>query len=165
MPIIGLLSDSHGQASITRRGVDVLLAEGVSLILHLGDIGSFDVIDALATDAAESRIVFGNTDMDQASMARYAQGLGIAVDDPVGRLDWEGQRLVFMHGHNPNAMTQALADQVDYLCHGHTHEKRDQRCGATRVINPGALCRAAQYTVATLDTQRDQLHFHPVARD
>ena len=165
MPIIGLLSDSHGRASITRRGVDLLLAEGVTLILHMGDIGRFEVIDALATGKVESRIVFGNTDMDKANMARYAEGLGISVDDPVGRLDWGGQKLVFMHGHLPNAMAQALADQVNYLCHGHTHEMRDQRCGSTRVINPGALCRAAQYTVATLDTQRDQLNFHTLARD
>jgi hypothetical protein len=34
--------------------------------------------------------------------------------------------------------------------------------GKMRLINPGALHRAAEKTVATLDTERDLLKFHVV---
>jgi hypothetical protein len=54
-------------------------------------------------------------------------------------------------------MRSALAQGVDYLCHGHTHVVRDERIGQTRVINPGALFRAARYTVALLDMAADRL--------
>ena len=59
-------------------------------------------------------------------------------------------------------MQQALDDGVRYLCHGHTHARADGRQGPTRVINPGALFRATVYSVAVLDPETDQLHFHEV---
>ena len=49
MPLIGLLSDSHGRAPTTQRGVDLLLDGGAELLLHLGDVGTVEVIDALCT--------------------------------------------------------------------------------------------------------------------
>ena len=54
-------------------------------------------------------------------------------------------------------MDVALADGVDWLLHGHTHQVRDERIGRTRIINPGALQRARRYTVGLLDTESDSL--------
>lgn len=169
MPRIGLLSDSHGRAKTTRQAVDVLLSHDVNLLVHLGDVGTVEVIDALAAEsqdgsgrAIESHLVFGNTDWDSVALARYARDLGVRVDDPVGRLPVEDGTLVFCHGHQFDVLDQALAEQVRYLCHGHTHRARDQRQGSTRVINPGALFRARQYTVAVLDTAADDLTFFAV---
>ncbi|MEX1017347.1 MAG: metallophosphoesterase family protein [Phycisphaeraceae bacterium] len=169
MPKIGLLSDSHGRSSTTRRAVDVLLSHDIDVLLHLGDVGTVEVIDALAVDATdaggrpvEAHLVFGNTDWDLAGLARYARDLGVQVDHPVGRLPLEEGTLVFCHGHEPDVLTQALAEQVRYLCHGHTHRTLDQRQGPTRVLNPGALFRARRYTVAVLDTARDDVTFFPV---
>ena len=45
------------------------------------------------------------------------------------------------------------------MIHGHTHRQADRREGRTRIINPGALHRAATKTVAILDTVEDELHF------
>jgi len=166
---IGLLSDSHGRAATTQRAVRLLLDQRVDLLVHLGDVGNVDVIDALIEQIDEAgdldpavHAVFGNCDWDAEALARYAEALGIAVDHPVGRLEVDGKTLVFQHGHQEAAMDQALAEGVDYLCHGHTHRKRDERVGPTRVINPGALFRAADYTVAVLDVGRDALTFHTV---
>lgn len=160
MPRVGLLSDSHGDAAATRRGVRLLIAQRAQTLLHLGDVGTTQVIDELLVEGIESRLVFGNTDMDIRGLTGYARDLRIAVDHPVGRLTWNGKSLAFTHGHRPGAMTQALQDQVHYLCHGHTHETRDDRHGRTRIINPGALFRATRHTVAILDTDADVLSFH-----
>ncbi len=165
MPRIGLLSDSHGRAATTRKGVSALLDQGVDVLLHLGDIGTVDVIDALAVNVPgtdqqiEAHVVFGNTDWDAEALGAYAQDLGITVDHPVGRLALGGGELVFCHGHLSRDMEQALAEHVKYLCHGHTHRTMDERAGDTRVINPGALFRASDYTVALLDTDADALRF------
>jgi len=169
MPRIGLLSDSHGRADTTARAVDVLVEQGVDMLIHLGDVGGTRVIDELLTvnaegDAIEARLVFGNTDWDAADLERYARSLGVAVDDPVGELDLPDGRLVYQHGHLAGRLRDALASEPAWLCHGHTHEVRDETVGPTRFINPGALFRAARYTVAVLETESNQLTFHDVVR-
>lgn len=178
MPKIGLLSDSHGRAVTTRRAVDILLDAGAEVLIHLGDVGTVEVIDALCIDRLgtdrqiEAHLVFGNTDWDLASLSEYAGDLDVAVDHPVGRLKLDDaaaagnatgiDELVFCHGHETAPMQQALRDGVRYLCHGHTHTRGDDRQGQTRVINPGALFRASVYSVALLDTARDQLDYFEV---
>ncbi len=169
MPKIGLLSDSHGRAATTRRAVAVLLQQGAEVLVHLGDVGTVEVIDALCVDhpktgeQIEAHLVFGNTDWDIDSLAEYAHDLDVVVDHPVGRLLLDdGGKLVFCHGHEAAPMQQALADGVRYLCHGHTHAQADDRRGSTRVLNPGALFRASVYSVAVLDTATDRVVFHAV---
>lgn len=146
--------------------MDLLVQHGAQRLIHLGDVGTVEVIDQLvvvppgSADALPAHLVFGNVDWDAASLQRYAQAIGVRVDHPVGRLDLEGgRRLVFMHGDDAGALAQALAQGVTYLCHGHSHRQVDERRGATRVINPGALFRAAVYSVALLDTQADTVDF------
>ena len=168
LPRIGLLSDSHGRARTTQRAVDTLVAQGIDMLIHLGDVGTVDVIDALAVPAPdengqiEAHLVYGNTDWDLRELSEYATDMDLTVDHPVGRIDLEEGQLVFCHGHEPEVMNPALADGARYLCHGHTHEAADDRRGSTRVINPGALFRAKTYSVAILDTTTDQLVFLPV---
>jgi predicted phosphodiesterase len=147
--------------------VELLVAQNVDMLLHLGDVGSVEVIDALLTPGPsggqiEAHVVFGNTDWDAVNLGRYAQSLGIQVDDPMGVLAVDGGDLAFTHGHDADRMAQALARGVRYLCHGHTHRPTDQTTGNTRIINPGALFRAKRYTVAVLSTAQDELAFYPV---
>ena len=164
MAKVGLLSDSHGRATTTRRAVQLLIEHGAEVLVHLGDVGTVEVIDALVERLdADGRLdppvhlVFGNTDWDIDPLGEYARRLGITVDHPVGRLTFGDATLVYQHGHMQAAMDQALAEGVTYLCHGHSHTVRDERIDRTRVINPGALFRASQYTVAVLDTSADTI--------
>ncbi|MEQ9453150.1 MAG: metallophosphoesterase family protein [Phycisphaeraceae bacterium] len=164
MPRIGLLSDSHGRSTTTRRAVELLVSEGAEVLVHLGDVGTVEVIDALAEvddegSPIEAHLVFGNTDWDTGPLARYAEDLGVKVDHPAGRIKVEDGNLYFCHGHQPEIMATGLREGAKYLCHGHTHRTLDERQGATRVINPGALFRAETYTVALLDSGSDTLRF------
>ena len=149
----------------TRRAVRALVDAGIDLLIHLGDIGTVEVIDELVVQPngcdqpIPTHVVFGNTDWDARALGEYAGDLGITVDHPVGRLELGEGELVFCHGHQQRVMDEAMVSQVRYLCHGHTHQAADTRQGRTRVINPGALCRAHRYTVAVLDTDRDDLTF------
>jgi len=167
---VGLLGDAHGQAGRTRAAVRLLIEHGAELLIYLGDVCGDAVIEALVEkldDAGKPdppvHLVFGNCDFNTAGSARYAASLGITVDDPAGRLILDGKTLAFTHGHLIQPMHDAIADGVDYLFHGHSHRRRDEHVQHTRVINPGALQRAAQYTVALLDTATDELQFVPVA--
>ncbi len=152
---IGILADSHGRTESTRRAVAALTGRGADLLIHLGDLETEAVLDELT--GVKTRIVFGNCDWDARALARHARRLGIEVDDDVGRIEIDGKRIVFTHGHIRRVMSAALAEGVEYLLHGHTHELRDERIGPTRVINPGALFRASRYTAVVLDPRIDQL--------
>ncbi|MCE9590840.1 MAG: metallophosphatase family protein [Planctomycetes bacterium] len=164
-----MLSDSHGQVGITRRAVGLLVSQQADLILHMGDIGSPTVLDALVVARPGSdqpllvRVVFGNVDFDREDLAAHGRAIGLNIDDPVGVVSFEGGELVFTHGDDGRALSDAIGRKVRYLCHGHTHRVTDERRGATRVINPGALFRTAQHTVALLDTDADSLSVHTLA--
>lgn len=171
LAIIGLLSDSHGRAAVTRAAVQALIEGGADVLVHLGDIGTEEVIDALVerVDASGEldppvRIVFGNTDYDAASLSRYARTLGVMVDPGAGRMELDGKTIVYTHGDRAALVQQALDDGVDYLFHGHTHRQADMHVGPTRVINPGALHRAPTYTAALLDVATDRLRFVQVPK-
>lgn len=187
MPLIGLLSDSHGRGKRTHRAVKLLRRHGAEMLVHLGDVETESVIDALVAPIKSSKksrskqeaggggpgktkaggvipvhLVFGNTDHDVLTLTRYAQSFGMAVDHPLGELRWGSRRLVFTHGDHVELMDQAIQDGATYLCHGHTHVADDRRVGKTRIINPGALYRARRYTVALLDTDQDTVQFFEV---
>ena len=159
---IGILSDSHGGAETTRRAVKALLEGGADTLVHLGDVETEEVIDELV--GHDAHLVFGNCDWDASALARYARDVGVIVDDPVGRLAAGARTVAFTHGHLPGLMQEAIDEGVSYLLHGHTHMLRDDRVGGTRVINPGALFRAARYTVAILDPEADRLEIIEVPR-
>lgn len=169
---IGILSDTHGSVEITRRAVSLAAAHDVDVLIHLGDVGSPLVLDALLCGLDEKsgecrpevRVVFGNTDYDADALADYATQLGFTVDHPVGRLEIEGKTIVFLHGDCSRSVNAAIDEPVDYLFHGHTHVRRDEYIGPTRVINPGALHRAREYTVAILDVSGDSVTFLTVPR-
>ncbi len=159
--LIGALSDSHGHAAITARAVTLLCDRGCEVLLHLGDVETEAVLDELVGHPA--RVVFGNCD-DADELGHYARQMDITVDHPMGVFMAGGKRVAFTHGHFGRLVAEACRT-ADYLFHGHSHEVRDERVGRTRVINPGALFRAARYTCALLDTSADALEFLDIEKD
>jgi predicted phosphodiesterase len=51
---------------------------------------------------------------------------------------------------------------VDLLLHGHSHRMRNERVGRTRVVNPGALHRAAVRTVGIVELPALAVAFYEV---
>ena len=157
--ILGILSDTHGKADITATAVRCLLDHGAEYLIHCGDIGSESVLDQMAGHPA--LFVFGNTDWDRPSLSRYAKDLGIVCGGTEGRLAFGGKRIIVTHGDDDSIVRRVIKDQqTEYLLVGHTHYRSDHRQGNVRLINPGALYRAAEKTVAVLDTVTDTLKFH-----
>ena len=50
-----------------------------------------------------------------------------------------------------------MAERPDFLLTGHAHFPGDQLVGPVRRINPGALYRADEFTVALLDSESGEL--------
>jgi putative phosphoesterase len=156
--IIGILSDTHDRAEWMAAALHALRDAGSEFFIHCGDIGDPSCIDLLA--GLSSAFVFGNCDFDRAALARYAAAIDVPCYGNFGDLTLDGKRVAVIHGDDPRLKQRLLASQdYDYLFQGHTHVKSDAKVGRTRVVNPGALHRAAVKSVATLDTATDHLTF------
>lgn len=135
---IGIISDTHDDLYSLEAALEVLETEGVTRILHCGDVCGPEVVRALAD--FDVWIAQGNMD-------RYF-GLKQAVEETLGpgRLAWlqrptlDGYRLAMIHGDNDEVLGNLVTSgEHTYVLCGHTHRRRDQTVGRTRVINPGAL--------------------------
>ena len=138
--------------------MELLRAGGAEFYIHCGDVGGEPIIDLLA--GLKAALVWGNNDWDRRELERYAARLGVQVLPPLGELELDGKRFAITHGDDQKLVRRVLEQQAhDYLLLGHSHVRADQRIGKTRMINPGALHRAGQKSVALLDTQTDLLQF------
>lgn len=124
--IIGLISDTHG---LVRPEVFEAL-QGVSQILHAGDVGPADVLTELAT-IAPVRAVYGNTD------APGRPDLAQRIEDVI-----DGVRIVVTHGHELGSPTPpklvGAYPTADVIVYGHTHQQLITKAARRVVVNPGA---------------------------
>lgn len=166
--ILGILSDTHGHWARTVVALRLLRQAGAEAFVHCGDVGGADVLDELA--GLRAWVLCGN--MDDASALCGTPGLTVAPQGPL-RIELDGRVLVAFHGHEGEFGRWLAAldrhgelppklGRCDYILHGHTHVPRDVRVGPVRIINPGALHRAATHTVATLDLRTDTVAFWQV---
>lgn len=160
---IGLLSDTHNQKERTQRAIETLSVAGVQTLIHAGDFTTPDIVTACAS--LPMFMVFGNNDADAVPELQAA-----ADEASVNCLGWgaeveiSGKRIAITHGHLHTQSRPLLAAKPDYFICGHSHVSVDRTQGSTRWINPGALYRAKEYSVAILDLEKDKLTFVEIAR-
>ncbi|WP_428937809.1 metallophosphoesterase family protein [Fontivita pretiosa] len=160
--LIAILSDTHDRLPATVAALELLRQRNPDFYIHCGDVGSERIIDQFV--GLPAALVWGNTDWDRRRLTRYAEQLGVRVlAEPLGQLELDGKHFAITHGDDPRLIRQVLErQQHDYLLMGHSHVRSDRRQGRVHIINPGALHRAAEKTVAILDTDRDEVEFLPV---
>jgi uncharacterized protein len=159
--IVGILSDTHNRVDAVAAGMKVLTTACAEFFIHCGDVGSQAVLDHLV--GTPSLFVWGNNDWDRPLLSRYAASVGITCGGTFAELELAGRSFAVTHGDDQRVVRRVLSEQRhDYLLVGHSHVRHDERVGRVRIINPGALYRAAEKTVATLDTSIDLLQFHSV---
>jgi putative phosphoesterase len=152
---IGILSDTHDQVERTARAVRRLMEAGAECLIHCGDLTRPDVVYELAP--RPSYFVFGNNDYDEEPLRQAAVLVGGVCLGRAGQVELAGKRVAVTHGDSLREIRRLVASKPDYLLYGHSHVPADERDGPTRWINPGALHRAASWTVAVLDLDTDTL--------
>lgn len=154
---IGILSDTHDQVERTSKAVSALVAAGAEVLVHCGDITRPAVV--LECAGLPTYYVFGNNDYDHDSLGRAIRGVGATSLGRGGMIELDGRRIAVTHGDSSKEVRRLAGLDPDYLLFGHSHVATDDRQGATRWINPGALHRAESWSVAVLDLQADVLEF------
>jgi putative phosphoesterase len=158
--LLGILSDTHNRLERTARAVEQLHQAGIQTLIHCGDITHPDIL-ALFT-GWPTYFVQGNNDDDEQLRQCWKSMNHLFYLQTGAIIELEGKRIAVTHGHLYREVQNLLQQQPDYLLSGHTHISHDKMMQATRCINPGALHRASEYTVATLDLITNQLQFLPV---
>lgn len=137
--ILGILSDTHDDAANTRRALAVFKQQHVEFIIHCGDITTPEMVKLF--DGWPAAFVFGNLDKAEANLIAAARQLsepasmGHRYIGIVG-----GASVAAYHGNDDEYLdTLIVSGQYDYVFCGHTHLRRDEKIGRTRVINPGSL--------------------------
>ncbi len=153
---IGILSDTHDQVARTSKAVALLIEQGVQALIHCGDYTCPDVIYECTVPGY---YVFGNNDFDLNELRGAMTVVGGVCLEWGGEVVLGGRRIAVTHGDSACEFRRLAGLSPDYLLFGHSHQRCDERRDGTRWINPGALHRAAEWTVATLDLETDDLQF------
>ena len=123
MTVVGVISDTHGLL----RPEAVAALQGCGLILHAGDIGAPEVLEALRR-LAPVHAIRGNID----------EGSEWAADIPPTReLDIEGRRVYMLHDLNRLDIDPRDAG-IDIVISGHSHAPHINEDGGLLHINPGS---------------------------
>lgn len=156
---VGILSDTHNDGAATRHAVQTFRQRGVRLLFHCGDLTTAEMVPHFA--GLEVYFVRGNMDR------HHVPDLTTAVRAQTGawwlskgdEIELDGKRIAVTHGDREEVLETLLFAEPDYLLLGHTHRRRNERIGPTRVINPGAL-GGVQYearSICVLDLKNDRI--------
>ena len=161
--ILGILSDTHGHLARTQQAGNILLEQEASAIIHCGDIGSEAVLIELAAifDPADIPVhaVLGNVDVYNDDLIHFPETTCIRVQR-FAELELGGHAIAIIHGDDYRYFEQAvMSGRFEYVFTGHTHERDDRTVGDTRIINPGAVYRAAELGCATLNLTTGKLRY------
>lgn len=154
--LLGIISDTHNQRDMTLRALEIFSRRRVDMILHAGDIQSPDMLRLFCD--FPSRFVLGNEDRDVEEINEESRRLGFGPVADHLILSLNGKRLIMFHGIDvPFFRNTVASGEYDFIIKGHTHFFENYVSNRSRIINPGALCAAYEYTVAVLDTEADMV--------
>ena len=131
------------------------LEQEVDTVLHCGDIGTAEVVALFAP--WPTHFVFGNCDVDLASLEEAIAAIGGCCHGEFGDLLLEDVRIALLHSHDQPRFRDAIqSGRWQVICYGHTHVAATDRQHDCLLINPGAIYRANPHSIALLElpTQR-----------
>jgi|SRR3989338_5214535 len=155
--MIGIISDTHDNIIGIKKAVEVFKQRKTELVLHLGDIVA--PVTVLYFKGLRIKFLKGNCDGDIEMIEQKAKEIDGEFLGLSSELNIRNKKIALIHKPD-KANEMALSGQYDYLLHGHTHQKRDEKIGNTRIINPGGLYLGNdEHSIALLDIKEDKLEF------
>ena len=155
---IGILADTHGALPQTRVAVTMLRDAGAEALIHCGDLNTEEIVESCSV--LPLYFVFGNHDSDMVGRLRTAaQKYNAVCLEWGGEIELAGRRIAVTHGHLKSEREPLQEAGPDFLLTGHTHQSASWHEDGIHRINPGALFRAKEYSVAVLDLPSGGLEF------
>ncbi len=149
---IGVLSDTHNNIGNLLKALRYFKEVGVTKLIHCGDMANVTT----ARQMSGFDVIYVNGNMDDTAIGDALWFLNSNNETPgdvfSGKLG--DATIAVTHGHLPRKLEHLInSRRYDFVFHGHTHRKRDEIVGKTRVVNPGALggARYEPRTVCIVD--------------
>jgi len=155
--LLGILSDTHNDIESLEIALSIFRERGIKTLAHAGDITSPRMLEYLVE--FDCYIVLGNGDIIDTDVINWkASVLGLRpVEDKI-EFDFGGKKFLLFHGNNVPMYRQAVSSgKYDYIIKGHTHHFENYITNQTRVINPGAVYRHDEASIAILDVATDKV--------
>ena len=153
---IGLISDTHNDIELVQKAIALFKERNISMIIHAGDLTSARIVSLFK--GFQGRFVMGNCDIDVEEINETAGNCGFGRVEYACEFTVEGKHFMVFHGNNVPMFREAVnSGKYDYIIKGHTHVFENYLSGKTRIINPGALYRGEELTIAILDTATDKV--------
>jgi uncharacterized protein len=148
----GILSDSHDHAAAVAMALELFRAEGVGVILHLGDVCAPSVLAGYRESGIPLLAVFGNNDGDRKGLQDATGGAfrqGPRIEEVAGR------KILMAHTFEELQPELAERGRFDLVLFGHTHRPLTMRVGRAMVLNPGESCGflRGKHTCALMDLE------------
>ena len=160
---LGVLADTQDRLERTQRAVEILVAAGAETLFHCGDLTGRHIVEACSV--LPFYFVFDNHDADTVPDLKQAAGdFGATCLEWGGEVTLSGTRIGLVHGHLTSDLRPVLESSPKFLFSGHSHMARDWQDGSTRRVNPGALHRAKELSVALVDLESKEVRFLTVPR-
>lgn len=122
---IGVISDTHGLL----RPEALAALQGCERIIHAGDIGKPQVLDALR-ELAPLDVIRGNVDSGD-----WAAAIPDTLDLHIG-----GLRLYVTHDVKTMKI-DPVAERIDVVIAGHSHQPKLEEINSVLYLNPGSAGR------------------------
>ena len=155
--LLGIISDTHDHAKRTARAIKLFTEARVEAIVHCGDICEPGIL-ALFADMP-TYYVMGNNDYDPELKAAEDQMPNLTYLGEGGIITLADRKLAVTHGHLNRVARELLSQDPDFLLSGHTHVRSHEMFQGVTCINPGALHRVSEYSVATLNLSTNDLQW------
>jgi putative phosphoesterase len=161
---IGLLSDTHNNLTNLQKALTVFQVENITHLVHCGDLTAPET--AAAMGGFQVIHVVGNGDFASGEIRRVLLDLnplnssGIQFTGELG-----GIPVAAVHGHQQHQINSLVASGMyRFIFTGHSHRRRDENAGASRILNPGSLggLKAEDRSVCILDLGIGQARFFTI---
>lgn len=134
--IVGVISDTHDNASAIKKGIEIFNRRQADLLIHLGDIVAPFSALLLGAFNGEIRAVYGNNDGERAGLAELFAKNGWILRDRPDLFEYQGRLIAALH--EPDHIERyARRDDVDLILYGHTHKAKIERRDSKLIFNPG----------------------------
>jgi len=154
--MLGIISDTHENEEAIKKAVEIFKKRNVDFAVHCGDIIYPPMLEHFK--GLKMKFVFGNNDGERDGLNSKSKELGWEEVADEKEFEYKNKKFYVYHGTSRNKLDAAIkSNKYDYVLTGHTHIKRDEKIGNTRVISPGALFRIYPKTIALLDAEKDKL--------
>ena len=153
--IIGAMADTHDRLDAVDKAISFFNSQGVTDVLHAGDLVSPFVVPLFSKLKAKLHFVWGNNEGDRDFVKVRFADIGVTPLGDFAMLQLGGKKIALIHGTDEQIVDSLIkCGCYALVVRGHNH-KAEIIERETLVVNPGEVCGylTGRQTVALINLQ------------